>query len=120
FINFFNHHLYLTIAAIIIFALLALVEILRAKRNVREITPSAAIQLINHEQGVVIDIRAPEQYRKGHIIDAVSILPSELSQAGKKIEKYKANPLIIVCNAGISSLKTATHLAKEGYQVYSL
>ncbi|QLB14123.1 rhodanese-like domain-containing protein [Mannheimia granulomatis] len=81
-----------------------------------------ATQLINKEDGVVIDVRSDEEFRMGHIIDSIHILPSDL-KANKihQIEKYKDRPVIFVDTNGLSSAGLANVIAKQGFnKVYVL
>ena len=119
-INFLLQHAYLSTAIIAIFFLVSLLELWRAKGNASQLSPPAAIQLINHQDATIIDTRNNEQYRKGHIIAAHNIPATELTQASKKLTKFKNKPLIIVCNTGLEAQKTASRLQKEGYNAYSL
>jgi rhodanese-related sulfurtransferase len=117
---FISQHPGLFSAAAIIFVLAMIVELLRAKRGNSRIDIPKAIQFINHDNAVVIDIRANDLYRKGHIIDAHSIAAKDLTSNTKKIEKFKTRPIIITCNAGLESQKVAALLLKQGYNAYSL
>lgn len=117
---FFNHHPYLSVGAFAVFILVMVVEFLRAKRNVYNISPAQVTQLINRENAVIIDIRQNESYNKSHIIDAQSINPKDILQNHKKLEKFKARPIIIVANATNESQKIAAVLLKHGYNAYSL
>lgn len=117
---FISNHAFLAIAAALVVVMLLIVEFIRLKRQTFNISSSQATQLINHNNAVVIDIRSKENYRKGHIIDAHSYPSKELLATSKKIEKFKAKPIIIVCGAGIESQKVATFLIKQGYNAYSL
>lgn len=118
--TFISNHLSLSIAAIILFTLLILVEALRAKRRVASLNTTQMIQMINHQKANVIDIRAKESYRNGHIIGAQSMTAKEISAPGKRLERYKTKPLIIVCNNGSESQKIAADLAKQGYNTRAL
>ena len=82
---------------------------------------SVARTATNREQGVVVDIRSKEDFRKGHITDAVHILPSDI-KAGNlgKLENQKSNPIIVVCQTGQSSQESANLLAKGGFENVSL
>lgn len=120
FITFFSNHLALTSAAIFVFALLTIIEFMRAKRATYSLNPTQMTQLINHQHAVVIDIRGAEQYRQGHVIDALSMTATDLNNNGKKLEKFKNKPLIVVCPSGNESQKIAALLLKRGYNAYSL
>lgn len=117
---FIAHHPLLFGLAVFAILLLILIEIVRQKGRTFNINTLRATQLMNHQNAVVIDIRAKDTYRKGHIIDAISLPAKELAETSKKLEKYKSKPIIIVCGAGIESQKIATKLIKDGYNAHSL
>ncbi|EKD71967.1 MAG: hypothetical protein ACD_46C00044G0004 [uncultured bacterium] len=117
--QFIAKHLALTYAFALVLILLMIVEFFRMRRNQVNINAAQAVQLINRQNAVIIDIRASELFAKGHIIDALSLSAADLNNY-KKIEKYKKRPIIIVCNSGIESQKVAAHLLKNGYNTFSL
>ena len=117
---FIAHHLTLTYAlAIVLVALMAL-EFVRLKKQAVRIDPSKAVQLINKENAIVIDVRPADNFKSGHIIDAQSLPGNSLTENPKKIERFRAKPLIIVCTNGIESQKIASTLLKQGFNAYSL
>lgn len=118
--NFINHHQILVAGIVLLFVLLVIIELLRAKRLAIQVNAQRVTQLINRENAVVIDIRDIEAFKAGHIIDAVNIRPDEMKNTSKKFDKYKAKTLIIICQSGVESYKVAAQLYKEGYNVYSL
>jgi len=119
-ITFISNHPVLCLATALVFVLATIVELIRARRNIINISPSRVTMMINHDNAVVIDIRANDIYRKGHIIDAVSMTSKELRENSKRLEKFRIRPIIVTCNAGIESQKVAALLLKHGYNVYSL
>lgn len=80
------------------------------------LTPSQAVRLINSEKAVVIDVRDPTTFEKGHITNAVNIPVLELDRSLKRLEQYKQNPLIIVCTTGQKSAYIVNKLRKQSYQ----
>jgi rhodanese-related sulfurtransferase len=120
FMTFLNHHAPLAIAALAVIFLLFIVEALRLKAKHYCIDTATAVQLINRENAVVIDIRTPETYQAGHITDAQTISASDLKTPFKKLDKYKNKPLIVVCDAGVSSQKVAAELLAAGFKAHSL
>lgn len=119
-ITFFSRHPLLSTAGIIVLALLILVELIRAKRHVFNITPAQATRLINHENAVVIDLRGKESYRNGHIIDAQPAKAQEIQKNPKTLLKFKGRPLVIVSASTQEAQKMASLLLKQGYNAYSL
>ncbi|MDN2480028.1 rhodanese-like domain-containing protein [Vibrio astriarenae] len=88
----------------------------------KEVTANLVTQMMNKEDGVVVDIRSKDEYKKGHITDSVHILPSEI-KAGNlgSLENKKANPIIVVCKTGQTAAESANELAKAGFEkVYLL
>lgn len=62
---------------------------------------------------MVIDLRDPETFRKGHIIDAIRANPEDFEE--QRMEKYKAKPLILVCARGLQSAQLAAKLREKGF-----
>jgi rhodanese-related sulfurtransferase len=77
----------LTYSLAVVLVLLMIIEFLRLKSNNFRVNTSQAIQLINREQAIVVDLRSPELFRKGHIIDSQSLTPKEIQNNPKKIER---------------------------------
>lgn len=81
-----------------------------------------AVQLVNQEEGVFLDVRSDEEFKAGHIVDSLAIHPSDI-KGGKvgTIEKFKAKPVIVVDGNGFSANPLAEKLAKLGFaKVYVL
>lgn len=118
--SFIINHPLLNLAGGIVLILLIILEFIRSRRNAFNISPTQVTQLINRENAVVIDIRPQDAFRDGHVIDALSISRQDILQNPKKLEKFRARPLIIVANASSESQKIAALLLKQGYNAYSL
>lgn len=111
-----NH--WLLVAAFII-ALIALIVLEARSKGLsgkQSLTPHQATRLINSEKAVVIDIRDADTYQKGHITNAINIPATELDKNLKRLEKYKQQPLIIVCGTGQKSGYFMNKLRKQGYE----
>lgn len=117
---FIANHLGLAYGLLFAIGLLMVVEYLRLKRNTFSINVPKAVHLINRENAVIIDVRAPEAYQKGHIIDSYSIPVKDLETTPKKLDKFRTKPIIVVCGTGQESQKIATLYLKQGYNIYSL
>lgn len=119
-LKFISSHPVLSVATLVVFVLATTVELIRAKRNVFAIPASRVVKLINQDNAAVLDIRSNDLFKKGHIIDAISISAKEISDNQRKLEKFRARPLVLVCNTGMDSQKLAAQLLKQGYNCYSL
>lgn len=88
---------------------------------IKQISPQDLTFLMNKEQGVVLDIRADNEFKAKHILDAVSLTNEKITQNGfSSLEKHKEDPIIVVCSAGISAAKVASDLAKSGFSRVSI
>lgn len=121
FIQFIINHWALWLALVVVIALLVFEEKKGSVKGVKKITPQAAINLMNHENAQVVDVRAEANFKAGHLVGAINIPLADLEKNIKKLTKYKSKPVILVCNAGQSSLKAGLLLIKQGITtVYSL
>ena len=79
------------------------------------ISPAAAVQLINREKAVVIDVCEPAEYQAGHVAGAKSIPLAELEAKLPGAVKNKATPLVLVCASGMRSGRAVAIARKLGY-----
>ncbi len=85
------------------------------------VSPQRGVALLNREGALPIDVRPNANYRAGHIINALQIEPTEMAQAATKLDKHKARPLLVYCDAGTVSAQVARHLRRAGFgQVHVL
>ncbi|MEO8543034.1 MAG: rhodanese-like domain-containing protein [Betaproteobacteria bacterium] len=79
------------------------------------LSPSQAVQMINREKAVVIDICETEEFAAGHLGSAKNIPLSQLEQKLPGAVKNKALPLILVCQSGARSGRAVATAKKLGY-----
>ena len=83
------------------------------------VSPQEATLMINREDAVVLDVRSPEDFGKGHILNARNVPLSQLEGRAGELHKHKARP-VIVCEDGARSSATGV-LRKMGLEkVYVL
>ena len=75
------------------------------------LTANAAVQLINREKAVVIDVCEANEYANGHVSGAKHIPLAQLKQRLPEMVKNKELPVIIVCQSGMRS-GSAMRIAK--------
>ena len=78
--------------------------------------PAGAVQLINREKGVVIDVCEPAEFAAGHVGGAKNIPLSELESKLAGVVKNKSLPLILVCRSGARSGRALAIAKKLGYE----
>lgn len=112
---------YLFLALAIILAMLFGPAISQRRYGIRSVQPSEAVQLINRESAVVVDVCEPAEYASGHIPSALNAPLSALDKHLKPLEKHKNKPVVVTCRSGNRSLRAAVVLRKHGFEkVYSL
>lgn len=119
FLQFLTNHWQLFACLVVILGIILVFELKMQAGNAASISPQTAVDWINHQDAVIIDIRDREAFRKGHIVNSQSIEPANVVMAlttEKNTEKNKSKPILVVCTQGISSQKTAALLKKEGFE----
>ncbi len=111
--QFIVNHWILCALLIIVLLLIYINELLTQKKRAKELSPQAAVNLINHDNAAVIDLRDAESFAKGHIIDAIRASAEDFNQ--KRMAKYKDKPTILVCAKGSQTAMLAEKLKKEGF-----
>ncbi|WP_417526416.1 rhodanese-like domain-containing protein [Marinomonas shanghaiensis] len=102
-------------------AILATLLFVESKGGAQGLTPSAATNLMNNEDAVVVDIRPEKEFNTGHITGAMNIPATKMQDNLKRLEKHKETPIIIVCKSGITSGASAKDLKKAGFsKIYKL
>ena len=93
----------------------------RQTRGVAMLSPEEAIDVINHQQATVIDIRDGDAFAAGHIVNALNVPHADLDPATKPLKKYKDKPIVLSCARGQSCVEVAMRLHKAEFsQVYAL
>ncbi len=80
------------------------------------LTATGAVQLINREKAVVIDICEAAEFAAGHVGGARNIPLSQLEEKLPVAVKNKALPLILVCQSGARSSRAQGIAKKLGYE----
>ena len=114
-VEFSGNHALLVLAFLVSFFLLLATELRRKASGMTNIDPLAAVSLINSE-AVVVDLRNPEAYSRGHIVNARNIPFDEFDVDRDKVSKLKGKSVIAVCDTGISSTKAVGVLRKAGFE----
>ncbi len=90
-------------------------------RGYQAIGPAEAVNLINHQDAVVVDVRDNNEYHDGHILNSIHIPQSALPKRLAELEKYKSRPIILGCRSGHRSGQACALLRKHGFEnVYNL
>jgi rhodanese-related sulfurtransferase len=78
--------------------------------------PAAAVQLMNREKAVVVDVCQPDEFAQGHIVGSRNIPLADLEAKLAGTVKNKSLPLILVCQSGMRSGRAVAIAKKLGYE----
>ena len=85
------------------------------------LSPTEAVQCMNREKGVVVDVCGRDEYAQGHIKGALNVPLDQLEANLGQAVKNKSTPLILSCASGMRSKRAQAIAQKLGYeQVHSL
>lgn len=111
--SFIVQNWYLILLAVVSGGLL-LVPVLKGATG-GSLQPNDAVAKINREKAVVVDVREPEEYVKGHITNAKNIPLAQLDERLPQVAKNKALPVILVCDKGSRAVRAEAQAKKLGY-----
>ena len=63
---------------------------------------------------VLIDVREPEEFVRGHVADAINLPQAELASRLNEIPRDR--PILTICQTGMRSLRSAQFLRQQGFQ----
>jgi rhodanese-related sulfurtransferase len=84
--------------------------------NYREVTSKEAAELIRNIAPLVLDVRTPGEYSRGHLKDSVLIPLQQLQARWKEIAGHKDQDLLIYCATGNRSTVAAKILIDNGFK----
>jgi rhodanese-related sulfurtransferase len=115
-----NHPL-LVIAFAVLLGLIFFNEMKIATQRFASLTPAAAVQLMNKEDVVVLDVREAAETIGGKITRAIQIPVGAVAKRIGELEKHKDKTLLVYCKSGARSGVACKQLGKHGFdKVYSL
>lgn len=90
-------------------------------RGIKEIDHVATMQLINHKNALVLDVREQGEYDAGHVLNSKLIPLGKLKERLGELEKYRERPIIVICRTENRSASACAFLGKQGFtQAYNL
>jgi rhodanese-related sulfurtransferase len=80
------------------------------------LSPAEAVQLINREKAVLVDVCEPAEFAAGHLAGAKNVPLGQLEAKLVGAVKNKTVPLILVCQSGARSGRAVAIAKKLGYE----
>lgn len=115
---FAGEHYYLVAGFIVLVGLFIYNESLRGGGQV---SPQQLSNLINTENALVIDLRSPDDFNRGHIHGSENVPNDQLDSDIGRLEKIEGRPIVLACELGSQSTAAGRKLmAKNIKSVYRL
>ena len=79
------------------------------------VNTTEATQMMNRNDAIVLDLRAPDEYAKGHVLGARNVPLADLERRAGELEKHKAKPVIVYDTDANRASGAVALLRKHGF-----
>ncbi|UJP04808.1 MAG: rhodanese-like domain-containing protein [Nitrosomonas sp.] len=89
--------------------------------GIKEIDTRGAVQLINYQNALILDVRDDSEFAAGHLPNAKHVPAEKLAERWTELEKFKEKPIVVIYQGGVHSNRASILLKKNGFsQVINL
>jgi len=114
-VEFAGNHVWLVSGLFAVLLAVMFNELRLRSQGATHVSAADAVRLIN-KGALVIDVRKPEEFGAGHIVNARNVPLERVQQDDEAVHKNKSKILLAVCADGASSGRAAGHLRKAGFE----
>lgn len=114
-VEFAGNHMWLVTGLVVAWSAVMFYELRLRTQGATHVSPADAVRLIN-KGALVIDVRKPDEFQTGHIVNARNVPAEQVQKGEDAIHKKKDKILLAVCADGATSGRAAGHLRKSGYE----
>jgi len=120
-LDFIQRNLLLVAAFVGTAGMIIWAEFQRFTKNYKDLSASEMVQLMNHHDPILLDVRESSELTQGVIKGAKHIPMSSLSKRVSELDKFKDQKVIAYCRSGQRSSHACRVLKKNGFtDVYHL
>lgn len=76
------------------------------------VSVTEAVMLMSRKQPLILDVRAPDEFARGHLQGARNIPLAQLNAKLGELQKFRDKPVLVVCQSG-SRAKAACNMLKN-------
>lgn len=106
-----NHYILVSLFVAFLLAIL----VLESRRGGAKISAQGAVNLINRDEAVVVDIRDHKDFNEGRITGAINIPLNSIKSRASELKKFKDKQIIVADKMGQHSAMAVKQLNAEGY-----
>ncbi|MDX9989846.1 MULTISPECIES: rhodanese-like domain-containing protein [Thiothrix] len=113
---FARSHPMLMMGLVAIVGLILWTEFSRLTRKYKQVGAAQAVQVMNQDGSLVLDVREDSEVRNGKIKGARHIPLAQLKTRLVELESFKAKPVLVYCRSGSRSAHACSVISKAGFQ----
>ena len=106
-----NHYILVSLFVAFLVAIL----ILESRRGGAKISAQGAVNLINKDEAVVVDIRDRKEFGEGRITGSINIPLNSMKSRMNELNKFKDKQIIVADKMGQHSAMAVKQLNAEGF-----
>ena len=106
-----NHYILVSIFVALLLALF----ILESRRGGKKVSAQEAVNLINRDEAVVVDIRDRKEFNEGRITGSIHIPLNAIKERAGELKKHQDKTVIVVDKMGQHAAMAVKQLNAEGY-----
>lgn len=84
-------------------------------RGIKDVDTVEALNLVNHQNALVLDVREESEFKAGHILNAKWVPLGSLAARVGELQRYREQPIVVVCRSGNRSAAACALLGKQGF-----
>ncbi|WP_020395027.1 rhodanese-like domain-containing protein [Thiolinea disciformis] len=116
YLEFAQNHTFLVLGFVAVLGMIIWTEYSRFTQKFKNLDTNQAVQLMNNEQSVIVDVREDNEVKEGKIQGAKHLPLSQFSKRLVELEKSKAKPILVYCRSGNRSAQACSQLVKQGFE----
>lgn len=121
YIEFISNHYLLSLALVVVLFLLFQELLESSFNNFEGLSPMLAVAKMNNSESIIIDVRDPHEYIKGHIEKSQNLPLNKFTDTVNSLNKHKNQTVIVVCQTGTRSASACKTLTKADFkQVFNI
>ena len=105
----------LSLPLLLLIIILVVIEVRSRTGSRAQLSPKEAVQFINQKKSLIIDLRNTGDFAQGHIAKAKNFAADALKRDVSPLKKHKDTPVLVVCQAGVSSARFVSWLRQQGF-----
>lgn len=84
--------------------------------GIKEVDAREAVQLINYQDALVLDVRDDSEFAAGHSPSAKHVPSEKIKERLSELERFKEKPIVVIYSGGVHSNSASMVLRKNGFK----